>query len=108
MTATSGNHPSRKELFALGTAITFAYVGAYVSAFLAFSYAVQNPLFEVFWWIGGVCWFLTLVLPARLGHLLAKRQGWYGVIGTLLAVIPWLVLSGLATLYVVMLAASLE
>jgi hypothetical protein len=105
MTATSVNRPSRKELFALGTAITFAYVGAYVTL-LPVLITARNPPFQVFYWIGGVCWFIALVLQARFGHLLAKRQGWYGVIGTLIAVIPWLVITGLVILFVAGMSAG--
>jgi hypothetical protein len=89
-----------KELMALGMAIVFTYVGAVVSSILVWNYSAQNPPFQVFWWIGGVCWFLALVLPARFGHLLAKRQGWDGMIVAVLAVIPWLVITGLAILFV--------
>jgi hypothetical protein len=97
-----------KELMALGMAIVFSYVGAVVSSILVWNYSAQNPPFQVFWWIGGVCWFLALVLPARFGYRLAKRQGWDGVIVVTLAVIPWLVISCLVTLFVVRLASCLE
>ena len=107
MTATSVNRPSRKELVALGTAITFAYVGAYISFRLAW-HATVDHRFEVFWWISGVCWFLAPALLARLGYRLARRRGWGGVIGATVAVIPWLVITGLAILYVVRLASCLE
>ena len=108
MTAnTSVNRPSRKELVALGTAITFAYVGAYVSAYLA-GYATVNHAFEVFWWTGGVCWFLAPVLLAWFGYRLAKRRGWDVVIVTTLAVIPWFVITALATLMVIKIASCLE
>ena len=99
MTATSVNRPSRKELVALGTAIVFSYVGAVVSAYLV-QYSALNHSLEPFWWTGGVCWFLALVLPARFGYRLAKRQGWNGVIVVTLAVLPWIVLSGLFILAV--------
>ena len=108
MTATSVNRPSRKELVALGTAITFAYIGAYVSAFLTFFYSALNPIFGVFWWIGGVCWLLAMVLPAKLGRLLAKKRGWNGEVGALLGVIPWIVITGLAILMVAMIISSLD
>jgi hypothetical protein len=107
MTTTSVNRSSRKELVALGTAITFVYVGAYGSAFLAFYYSGLNHIFEVFWWIGGVCWFLAMILPARLGRLLAKKRGWNGEVGALLGVIPWIVITGLAILMVAMIVSSL-
>jgi hypothetical protein len=97
-----------KELMALSMAIVFSYVGAVVSFLLAGNYSALNPPFEVFWWIGGVCWFLALVLPARFGYRLAKRQGWDGVIVTVLTVIPWLVITVLAILFVVRLASCLE
>ena len=100
MTAnTNVNRLSRKELVALGTAIAFTYVSA-ISAFLTFFYSGLNPIFYVFYWIGGVCWFLALVLSATFGYRLAKRQGWDGMVGALLAVIPWLVITGLAILFV--------
>ena len=108
MTANNNvNCPNRKELVALGTAITFAYIGAYVSAFLSFFALSQNPIFGVFWWIGGVCWFLAMVLPARLGRLLAKKRGWNGEVGALLGVIPWIVITGLYMLMVAMIMSSL-
>src|SRR5438874_2525642 len=97
----SGNRPSRKELSALlGTAIPLAYSGAVVSAFLAAEFAMQNHLFEVFWWIGGVCWFLAPVLSAGFGYLLAKRLGWNVVTVVTLAVLPWLVTTAVAILLV--------
>ena len=88
---TAVNSPSRKELVALGTAITFAYVCAYVSAYLA-AYSTRNHIFEVFWWTGGVCWFLAPVLLAGFGYRLAKRRGWNGVIVTVQLLLPssWL------------------
>ena len=102
--------PSRTELIALGTATVFSYVGAVVLAarfgYLAGNYATLNPPFQVLWWIGGVCWFLALVLAARFGYRLARRLAWDGVIVTVLAVIPWTVTTALAILIVVMIVIS--
>src|SRR5438477_12129443 len=94
------NRPSRKELVALGTAVTFSYVGLFASFFLTGQYAMQMTGFEVFLWIIGGWWLLNLVLSAWFGDRLAKRQRWDGVVGVTLGVMPWLVITVLALLYV--------
>ena len=86
-----------KELMALGMAIVFTYVGAVVSSILVWNYSAQNPPFQVFWWIGSVCWILALILQARFGYRLAKRRGRNAEVGAI---------TGLIIVCILMLIAS--